>query len=112
MGVIMTVLQAGGMLVCAFVSNSDWGIICGLSNRIASSEMRRNQVGPPRENNKIVCGLPSLMIEATTRLGRESPTAALKNSTLLFSCEPDGSPNYVTSDSASQPVPLTPGFID
>ena len=52
------------------------------------------------------------MIGATTRLGRKSPTAALQNSTLLFPFEPDGSPNYVTSDSASQPVPLTPGFID
>ena len=74
--------------------------------------MRRNQVGPPRDNDKIVCGLQSLMIGATTRLGRKSPTAALQNPTLLFPFEPDGSPNYVTSDSASQPVPLTPGFID
>ena len=41
----------------------------------------------------------------------ESPTAALENSTLLFSSQLDGSPNSVITASASQPVPLTPGFI-
>ena len=74
--------------------------------------MRRNQVGLPRDDNKIVCGLQSLMVGATTWLGRKSPTAALQNSTLLLSPQLGGSPDYVTSVSASHPVPLTPGFID
>ena len=34
------------------------------------------------------------------------------NSTLLLSPQLDGSPDYVTCVSASQHVPLTPGFID
>ena len=69
-------------------------------------------VGPPRDNSKIVCGLQSLMIGATTWPGRKSPTAALQNTTLLLSPQLDGSLDNVTSVSASQPVPLTPGFID
>ena len=73
--------------------------------------MPRNQVGSPRNNSKIICGIQSLMIGVTTWLGRKSSSAALQNSTLVLSSPPDGSPDYVTSVSPSQPVPLTPGFI-
>ena len=99
------------------VSKPDWEIICGLWNRNACEEMRRNQVGSPRNKNKIVCGLQSLMIGVTTWLGRKSPSAARRNSTsktlLYFSSQPDGSPDYVTSVSVSEPaMHLPPVYVD
>ena len=83
--------------------------------------MRWNQVGSRRTNNTIVCGLQSLMIGVTPWLGRKSPSAALRNSTskldfetlLCLSSQPDGSPDYVTSVSVSEPaMHLPPVYVD
>ena len=54
----------------------------------------------------------SLVIGATTWQGRKSPSAALRN-LFYFSSQPDGSPDYVTSVSLSEPaMDLPPVYVD
>ena len=79
--------------------------------------MRRNQVGSPRTNNISVCGLQSLMIGVTTWLGEEKPLSRTSNLhfeiLLYLSSQLDGSPDYVTSVSVSEPaMHLPPVFVD
>ena len=75
----------------------------------------------PRELIIKLYVVSNLMIGVTTCLGRKSPSAALRNSTskldfenlLCFSSEPDGSPDYVTSVSVSEPaMHLPPVYVD